>query len=97
MRIHLVSGFLGSGKTTAIQYAFGALFQQGIKTGAIIYDQGIKLVDGDFFKVLIYQTGRFAQLIAVSIKEEEMQSGCKIMVNSLSAFQPGYPHPVYRI
>ena len=37
------------------------------------------------------------QLIAAAIKELEMQSGCKIIVNSLSAFQPGYPHPTYRI
>ena len=52
MKIHLLSGFLGSGKTTAIQYASRALLQQGIKTGVITNDQGIKLVDGDFFKSL---------------------------------------------
>lgn len=52
MKIHLLSGFLGSGKTTAIQYASRSLLQQGIKTGVIINDQGIKLVDGDFFKSL---------------------------------------------
>ena len=37
------------------------------------------------------------QLIAEAVKEGEMQSGCKIIVNSLSAFQPGYPRPTYRI
>src|SRR5450432_118187 len=52
MKIHLLSGFLGSGKTTAIQYASHALLRQGIKTGVIMNDQGIKLVDGDFFKSL---------------------------------------------
>ena len=52
MKIHLLSGFLGSGKTTAIQYASRALLQQGIKTGVITNDQGIKLVDGGFFKSL---------------------------------------------
>ncbi len=52
MKIHLLSGFLGSGKTTAIQYASRALLQKGIKTGVITNDQGIKLVDGDFFKSL---------------------------------------------
>jgi Ni2+-binding GTPase involved in maturation of urease and hydrogenase len=52
MKIHLLSGFLGSGKTTAIQQAFRVLSQQGIKTGVITNDQGIKLVDGDFFKSL---------------------------------------------
>lgn len=52
MKIHLLSGFLGSGKTTAIQYASRALLQQGIKTGVITNDQGIKLVDGGFFEYL---------------------------------------------
>jgi G3E family GTPase len=52
MKIHLLSGFLGSGKTTAIQYAAKALLQQGVKTGVITNDQGIKLVDGFFFQHL---------------------------------------------
>src|SRR5258705_7131511 len=52
MRIHLLSGFLGSRKTTAIQQASGVLLQQGIKTGVITNDQGAKLVDGSFFKNL---------------------------------------------
>jgi G3E family GTPase len=52
MKIHLLNGFLGSGKTTAIQCASRALLQQGIKTGVITNDQGIKLVDGDFFNSL---------------------------------------------
>lgn len=43
---------MGSGKTTAIQYASGMVLRQGIKTGVITNDQGIKLVDGDFFKSL---------------------------------------------
>jgi G3E family GTPase len=50
MKIHLLSGFLGSGKTTAMEAAAGALVQQGIHTGVITNDQGIKLVDGGFFK-----------------------------------------------
>ncbi|MEP7317804.1 MAG: GTP-binding protein [Panacibacter sp.] len=52
MKIHLLSGFLGSGKTTAIQNAVCTLLQKGIKTGVITNDQGIKLVDGDLFKHL---------------------------------------------
>jgi len=52
MKIHLLGGFLGSGKTTAIQYASRSLRQQGIKTGIITNDQGIRLVDGDFFNSL---------------------------------------------
>ena len=52
MRINLVSGFLGSGKTTAVQNACHALLHQGHITGVITNDQGIKLVDGDFFNSL---------------------------------------------
>jgi G3E family GTPase len=52
MKIHLLSGFLGSGKTTAIQQAAQVLIQQGIKTGVITNDQGVKLVDGGLFKNL---------------------------------------------
>ena len=52
MKIHLLSGFLGSGKTTAIQYASSALLREGIKTAVITNDQGTTLVDGDFFKSL---------------------------------------------
>jgi G3E family GTPase len=50
MKIHLLSGFLGSGKTTAMQAAARALMHQGINAGVITNDQGIQLVDGDFFK-----------------------------------------------
>jgi G3E family GTPase len=52
MKIHLLSGFLGSGKTTAVQYACYHLLQQHIQVGVITNDQGIKLVDGNFFKSL---------------------------------------------
>lgn len=50
MQIHLLSGFLGSGKTTAIKQACYLLMQQGKHVGVITNDQGIKLVDGDWFK-----------------------------------------------
>lgn len=49
MKIHLLSGFLGSGKTTAIQQAAHTLMQQGIKTGVVTNDQGANLVDSGFF------------------------------------------------
>jgi Ni2+-binding GTPase involved in maturation of urease and hydrogenase len=52
MKIHLLSGFLGSGKTTAIQLAAQTLIQKGIKTGVVTNDQGAKLVDGGLFKYL---------------------------------------------
>lgn len=52
MKINLLSGFLGSGKTTAIQHACNELIQRQQKVGVITNDQGISLVDGDFFEHL---------------------------------------------
>jgi CobW/HypB/UreG, nucleotide-binding domain len=52
MQIHLLSGFLGSGKTTAIAQACGLLSKSGIPTAIISNDQGDKLVDGAFFDYL---------------------------------------------
>ncbi len=52
MKLHLLSGFLGSGKTTAVQNAADYLLQKGVKAGVITNDQGTRLVDGDFFKSL---------------------------------------------
>ena len=52
MKIHLLSGFLGSGKTTAIQYACHELIKTQKKVGVITNDQGISLVDGAFFEHL---------------------------------------------
>lgn len=52
MKIHLLGGFLGSGKTTAIQSAINILVRRGIKAGVITNDQGIRLVDADLFKHL---------------------------------------------
>src|SRR4051812_2438128 len=52
MKLHLLSGFLGSGKTTAIQNAANYLLQKDVKVGIITNDQGTRLVDGDFFKNL---------------------------------------------
>ena len=47
--IHLLSGFLGSGKTTAISQACRHLAEKGIPTAVITNDQGEHHVDGDFF------------------------------------------------
>lgn len=52
MKIHLLSGFLGSGKTTATHYACHELIKKQKKVGVITNDQGISLVDGDFFEHL---------------------------------------------
>jgi len=52
MKIHLLSGFLGSGKTTAIQQACHELIKREQRVGVITNDQGAKLVDGAFFDFL---------------------------------------------
>ncbi len=52
MKIHLLSGFLGSGKTTAIQQAAIVLLQRGVKTAVVTNDQGSQLVDGGWFQFL---------------------------------------------
>lgn len=52
MYLHLISGFLGSGKTTAIQSACRVLLQRHSKVGVITNDQGIQLVDSKFFQAL---------------------------------------------
>lgn len=52
MKIHLLTGFLGSGKTTAIQQAAMVLLQKGVKTAVVTNDQGSQLVDGGWFQFL---------------------------------------------
>jgi G3E family GTPase len=48
MKIHLVGGFLGSGKTTAIANSCKILSDRGITTSVITNDQGDYLVDSRF-------------------------------------------------
>jgi Ni2+-binding GTPase involved in maturation of urease and hydrogenase len=50
MNLHLVGGFLGSGKTTAIIGAARLLIAQGKRVGIVTNDQGKYLVDTAFFK-----------------------------------------------
>ena len=50
MRIHLVGGFLGSGKTTAILQATRLLSDQGKKVGIVTNEQGKHLVDTGLFQ-----------------------------------------------
>lgn len=52
MQIHLLSGFLGSGKTTAIVKACRLLSKKGIRATVITNDQGSHLVDGQLFQHL---------------------------------------------
>jgi Ni2+-binding GTPase involved in maturation of urease and hydrogenase len=48
MKLHIVGGFLGSGKTTAITNGARWLIQQGTKVAVITNDQGKYLVDTSF-------------------------------------------------
>lgn len=48
MRLNIVGGFLGSGKTTAITNASRLLIQQGKKVAVVTNDQGKYLVDTSF-------------------------------------------------
>ena len=50
MELHLVGGFLGSGKTTAIVTLSKRLISQGVKVGVVTNDQGKYLVDTSFVK-----------------------------------------------
>lgn len=50
MDLHIVGGFLGSGKTTAIIGAAKHLMAQGRRVGVVTNDQGRYLVDTAFFR-----------------------------------------------
>lgn len=50
MKLHLVGGFLGSGKTTAIASAAKQLMDRGQIVGVVTNDQGRYLVDSAFFE-----------------------------------------------
>jgi Ni2+-binding GTPase involved in maturation of urease and hydrogenase len=63
MQIYLVGGFLGSGKTTAIQKACTALMRKGERVGVITNDQGQQLVDSGF-------------MAGFQIPVEEVTNGC---------------------
>jgi Ni2+-binding GTPase involved in maturation of urease and hydrogenase len=51
MKLHIVGGFLGSGKTTAIIGAAKQLMAQGQQVGVVTNDQGRYLVDTAFFEL----------------------------------------------
>jgi Ni2+-binding GTPase involved in maturation of urease and hydrogenase len=51
MKLHLIGGFLGSGKTTAIINASRSLMNQNLRVGVITNDQGKYLVDTAFFRL----------------------------------------------
>lgn len=63
MQLYLTGGFLGSGKTTAIQKAAVALLRKGVRTGVITNDQGQQLVDSGY-------------LSGFQIPVQEVTNGC---------------------
>ena len=50
MQLHIIGGFLGSGKTTAIIGAARYLAEKGLQVGVITNDQGRHLVDTEILK-----------------------------------------------
>ena len=46
MKLIITGGFLGSGKTTAIQQACGLLLSEGRRVAVITNDQGEVFIDG---------------------------------------------------
>ena len=56
MDFHIVSGFLGSGKTTAIIAASKILMSRGKRVGVVTNDQGKYLVDTAFFELAAVPT-----------------------------------------
>ena len=52
VKIHLLGGFLGSGKTTAITQACLLLSNKNIAAAVITNDQGVRLVDNQHFRSL---------------------------------------------
>lgn len=57
MKLHLVGGFLGSGKTTAIGAAATLLSRGGVRASAIMNDQGTLLVDRQYMQGLGISNG----------------------------------------
>ena len=57
MKLHLIGGFLGSGKTTAITNASLLLKNRGVLAGVITNDQGNYLVDSSFASAHNIPTG----------------------------------------
>lgn len=63
MKLFLIGGFLGSGKTTAIQQACSHLISENVKVAVVTNDQGNQLVDTGFIK-------------SAGIPVEEVSNGC---------------------
>lgn len=63
MKVHLVAGFLGSGKTTAITNACKSLMDTGFTTSIVTNDQGKYIVDSKFVQSL-------------NIPNAEVKGGC---------------------
>ncbi len=60
MKLFLVGGFLGSGKTTGIHQAAKCLLENKLKVGVITNDQGVQQVDSEFIKSQNIPSGEIA-------------------------------------
>jgi len=87
MKLYLIGGFLGSGKTTAIYNACGELMDNGIQVGVITNDQGNQLVDTKFIRKGDIQTSEVLNgcfccnynELALGIQSLQLTNQCKII------------------
>ena len=63
MKLYLIGGFLGSGKTTAITNACKHLLSKKVSTAVVTNDQGFELVDTGYIR-------------SFNIRTEEVPNGC---------------------
>ena len=61
MRLFLISGFLGSGKTTSIAQACRQLISSDTRVAVITNDQGLNQVDSAYLKGLRLPVGEVAE------------------------------------
>jgi Ni2+-binding GTPase involved in maturation of urease and hydrogenase len=77
MKLFLTGGFLGSGKTTAIQQACNELIRRGIRVAVITNDQGDQLVDSEFIShigIPMREVANSCFCCKYPLLEEHMQS-----------------------
>ena len=75
MKLILTGGFLGSGKTTAIQHACNLLLKEKVKVAVITNDQGEELVDS-----------KYLQNFLIPVKEVRKDVFVAIIIRFLKTF-----------